>query len=94
MTDDYLVDNLLPVIAVRTWLTASKKKNLDAVDVLTNMTTLAAMTARRPTMFIQRMTLRITKPGPASDCGESAILVEAWLVLDLAMLNLEVMFVM
>lgn len=48
----------LPVTAVKTWLTASKKKNFDATDVLTNINTLAVTTANRPMMFITRMQLR------------------------------------
>jgi len=45
------------VIAVRTWLRASKKKNLVPTDVLASMTTLAAITARKPMMFRIRMPL-------------------------------------
>lgn len=51
--------HLLLVTAVRTCVTASKKKNLEAVEVLTSMTTLAAMTARKPMMFITRMQFRM-----------------------------------
>lgn len=66
---------LLLVIAVTTWLTASKKKNLspsadvlriersphtfDAVLVLTSMTTLAAITASNPVMFMTLIPFRM-----------------------------------
>lgn len=40
--------------AVKNWLT------LDSVEVLMSITTLAAMTARSPTMFMTLRTLRIT----------------------------------
>ena len=39
---------------------------LETVKVLTTITRLAAITARRAVMFIARMTLRMMKPGPAS----------------------------
>jgi hypothetical protein len=55
-------------------VTASKKKNLDATEVLTSMTMLAAMTARKATMFITRMPLRMMYPGPARDLDERVIL--------------------
>ncbi len=42
-----------------TWLTPSKKKNLDTTKVLTSITLLAAMTAVRPMMFMTRRVLRI-----------------------------------
>ena len=45
--------------AVRTWLTASKKKKADLVDVLMSMTTLAATTRRNPMMLSARMMLRM-----------------------------------
>lgn len=47
------------VTVVMTWLTASKKKNLDIIDVLTSITTLAEMTAMRTIMFITRRILRM-----------------------------------
>lgn len=59
MESDWGEMDLLPNTAVMTWLTPSKKKNLETMKVLTSMTELAAMTARRPIMFITRMTLRI-----------------------------------
>ena len=43
--------------AVRTLLTASKKKNLETTKVLTSMTELAAMTASRAMMFMTRRVL-------------------------------------
>ena len=57
-TTTYVVD-LLAVIAVRTCVTASKKKNFVPTDVLTSITTDAVMMARKPMMFITRMTLRM-----------------------------------
>lgn len=48
-----------------TWLTASKKKNLETMKVLTSMENEATMTAMKETMFMMRMTLRMTYPGPA-----------------------------
>ena len=69
-----MLDDLLLVMAVRTWLTASKKKNFEETEVFTSMTILPAMTASSPMMFMTRMPLRMTKPGPASDFDESAIL--------------------
>lgn len=59
--------DLLAKIAVTTWLTASKKKNLDTTKVFTSITELAAMTAIRPIMFITRIALRIIYPGPARE---------------------------
>jgi hypothetical protein len=38
---------------------------LETVKVLTTITRLAAMTARRVVMFIARITFRMMKPGPA-----------------------------
>jgi hypothetical protein len=55
-------------------VTASKKKNLDATEVLTSMTMLAAMTARKATTFITRMPFRMMYPGPARDLDERVIL--------------------
>jgi hypothetical protein len=40
-------------------VTASKKKNFEETEVLTSMTTLAAITARNPMMFIARMPFRM-----------------------------------
>jgi len=48
---------LLPVIAVRTWLAASKKKNCDSSVVLTSITMLAVTTASKPIMFAALMPL-------------------------------------
>ena len=59
--------NLLPKLAVITWLTASKKKNLDTMKVLTSMTKLAAMTASRQMILSTRIVFRMTYPGPARD---------------------------
>lgn len=51
--------NILLVMAVKTCPTASKKKNLEATEVLTSMTTLAVMIARKPMIFKTRMPLRM-----------------------------------
>ena len=51
--------------AVMTWLTPSKKKNFETTKVLTSMTTLAAMTARREMMLRTRITFKTMYPGPA-----------------------------
>jgi hypothetical protein len=40
-------------------VTASKKKNFEETEVLTSMTTLAAITARNPMIFIARMPFRM-----------------------------------
>lgn len=56
--------------AVITWLTPSKKKNLETTKVLTSMTVLAAMMARRVMMLKTRMMLRMTYPGPARGSRE------------------------
>lgn len=48
-----------------TWETPSKKKNFEMTKVLTSMTVLPAMTARRVMMLKTRRTLRMTYPGPA-----------------------------
>ena len=45
--------------AVMTWLTASKKKNLETMKVLISITELAAMTATRQIMFMTRIALRM-----------------------------------
>ena len=66
--------HLLPVIAVKTWLTASKKKKFDSSEVFTSMTTLAVTTARRLIMFMTLMPFRMMYPGPASLLGESVML--------------------
>ena len=66
---------LLAVTAVMMWLTASKKKNCEAcepqskhmpemhtfepVEVLTSMTTLAVVTARKEVMFMALIALRM-----------------------------------
>lgn len=62
--------------AVIMWLTASKKKNLETTKVLTSMTTLATITARRPIMFMTRITLRTMYPGPARDFLKSGIVLD------------------
>jgi len=66
--------HLLPVIAVKTWLTASKKKKFDSSEVFTSMTTLAVTTASKLMMFIALMPLRMMYPGPARFLGESVML--------------------
>ena len=53
------VRHLLLMTMVKTWPTASKKKNLVFIVVLTSITTLAAITANRPMMFMTRMPLRM-----------------------------------
>lgn len=56
--------------AVITWLTPSKKKNFETTKVLTSMTVLPAMTARRVMMLKTRRMLRMTYPGPARGSRE------------------------
>lgn len=51
--------DLLLKAAVITWLTASKKKNLETIKVLTSMEKEPMMTARRPMMFMARIMLRM-----------------------------------
>ena len=50
---------LLLKAAVTTWLTASKKKNLDTMKVLTSIEKLATITAKRAMMLQPRMMLRM-----------------------------------
>lgn len=50
-----------------TWLTPSKKKNLETTKVLTSITVLAAMTARRAIMFTTRKMFRTMYAGPARE---------------------------
>ncbi len=52
-------------MAVMRWLTPSKKKNLETINVLTSIEKLAQIQAKRVTMLITRMALRIMYPGPA-----------------------------
>ncbi len=66
---------LLEIKAAMTWLTPSKKKNLETMKVLTSMNVLAATTATRAIMFITRMALRIMKPGPARDRLKKGIMI-------------------
>ena len=49
------------------WVTASKKKNFETTNVPTSMAMLAAAAAMRPMMFMTRMMLRTTYPGPARE---------------------------
>lgn len=67
---------LLLIPAVMTWVAASKKKKLFTMSILTIITALAAMMLRSTTIFMTRMALRITYPGPAKDPSRKAILKE------------------
>ena len=68
------------MMAVMTWVTASKKKNLDATEVLTSITTEAVMTASNATMLRPRMTFKMMYPGPAHDFSESPMVKDRLLV--------------
>jgi hypothetical protein len=67
---------VLLVRAVMMCVAASKKKNLEIVKVLTTMTMEAIITATKLVMFIARMMLRMTKPGPARRLLEKGIFPE------------------
>lgn len=51
-----------------------RRTYLETTKVLTSMTQLAAITAKRAMMFITRMVLSMMKPGPARDLLKSNIL--------------------
>jgi hypothetical protein len=71
-----LSGDLLLVRAVMMCVAASKKKNFEIVKVLTTMTMEAIITATKLVMFIARITLRMTKPGPARRLLEKGIFSE------------------
>ena len=50
-----------------------KKLTFACTSILTSMTTLAQMAARRLIMFMRRSEFKMTKPGPASNFEERAI---------------------